>query len=258
MRPKICLTLPWQARWQIACKEGKMVIPRSSSIRLIWMHRFHDTLDIIMEDLVMTLCTTFAQSLNSNQRKWMSESKFGTFPPLPQPDIRDSQRWLQDLWSVLEVLKHLWRHFNNLKRLQLFFGVMSVKTMYMSDLSEANLKPQSKRDSQTDGASATLRHLKLLSKATPEAPFWSDLWLSLLYFQCWETMLSSGDLKWPIVLSYLIILCPISDTYYLNQLQLTNNPIFLNSHLASIISSLQRSWFRKKVRCMVGVCSCNW
>jgi hypothetical protein len=98
---------------------------------------------------------------------------------------RDSQRWLQGAtsgaasshgfrtsevsksWSVLEASKCLQRRFNNLKWLQLFFGVMSVKTMYMSDLSEANLKPQSKRDSQTHGASATLWHLKLLSKAIP-------------------------------------------------------------------------------------------
>jgi hypothetical protein len=42
---------------------------------------------------------------------------------------------------------------------------------YISNLCKANLKPQSKGDSQTDGASAVLRHLKPLPKATPETLF---------------------------------------------------------------------------------------
>ena len=113
--------------------------------------------------------------------------------------IRDGQRPLQSVASgaasfcgfrtpeasksrsLLEASKRLWRRFDNLKRLQIFFGVISIyKKRHISNLSKANLKPLSKKDSQSAGASAPLRRLKPHSKATPEAPFWSSLWPTLM------------------------------------------------------------------------------
>ena len=56
-----------------------------------------------------------------------------------------------------------------------FFWSYKCKKMYIANFSKAILKPQSKKDSQTGSASATLRHVKPHLKATPEAPFFNHL-----------------------------------------------------------------------------------